>query len=195
MKFITKSILLLLVMMVSCKKKEIVNYKTDIAIKKENASLAAQKIMDQSFYFDTIDEFTPFGNFIGGDTFYSYCEWRNQNPNTNVKKFVVENMWELGIFNFDLSLNSESKQDLNLAIEALPNKYVDLNHIDNLIISVAFTQLFLDGSIDENVRDFAKNAISRELVYIDFWEEDSEIRKDRLLLMDKALSQIKLKNE
>jgi hypothetical protein len=37
------------------------------------------------------------------------------------------------------------------------NKYIDLNAINNMVISLAFTQLFLEGHIEPEVKKWASS--------------------------------------
>ena len=69
----------------------------------------------------------------------------------------------------------------------MPNQYVELNAIDSSIISLAFAQLFLEGKIEPIVREWAEAAFSRELMYLDFWDNDKERMKEREERMNQLL--------
>ncbi|RKO70762.1 hypothetical protein D7322_15960 [Sphingobacterium puteale] len=62
----------------------------------------------------------------------------------------------------------------------MANPYIDINAINNSIISLAFSQLFREGRIEPEVKKWAEAAISREAVFLDFWEEDQALRKERV---------------
>lgn len=46
-----------------------------------------------------------------------------------------------------------------------------------MLISLAFSQLFLDGRIQPEVMKWAEAAFNRELAYIDFWTDKVEREK------------------
>lgn len=72
-------------------------------------------------------------------------------------------------------------------VQKMNNQYFDLNRIDNEIISLAFTQLFLSGKIENEVKELSLKAIKREMLYLDFWDTDSKIREERLTQMKSAI--------
>ena len=173
--------LIILILFISCdngKKKD--KQLVAMEIKKEFASVNAQKIMTEDFYYDVTDEFSPFGNDVGNDTFYLYREWRVSNPDEDAKYFLNKVMKELNFSDFNLNTSSNDKQKLINDVDKMPNQYIDLNWIDNTVISLAFTQLFLEGKVDKDVKELAKSAIERELVFVDFWKNDARIREERL---------------
>jgi len=153
-------------------------------IKIENANPNAKKIMTNEFYYDIINEFAPFGNDVGNDTFYLYADWKKKNANESAEKFLKQELRELGQQNFDLKLNSKNSKELVLAVDKMPNQYVDINWIDNIIISLAFSQLFQEGKIEEEIKKLAKIAIDREIFFADFWGENA---KDRTKYLNEML--------
>jgi uncharacterized protein YfeS len=42
------------------------------------------------------------------------------------------------------------------------NKYIDLNAINNMVISLAFTQLFLEGHIEPEVKKWARQHLAEK---------------------------------
>jgi uncharacterized protein YfeS len=64
----------------------------------ENGSEAAKKIMKSNFYYDPLDSWSPFGNDIGNDTYYLYCDWKKEHPNENIKR----NLWRKNLLVLDI---------------------------------------------------------------------------------------------
>lgn len=146
----------------------------------KNGSNAAQKIMVSDFYYDPLDNWSPFGNDTGSDTFYLYCDWKREHPKDNIRGFVNEELIDLGYPNFDLSITGADTERLKRITSTMLNQYVDLNAINNKMISLAFAQLFLEGRIEPEVKNWAEAAFSREAAFLDFWEEDQSARKVRM---------------
>jgi len=153
-----------------------------IEIKWKNGSKAAQKIMKSDFYYDVLDSWSPFGNDVGNDTYYLYCDWKLKHPTESIRKFIDHQLIDLGYPEFDISITNIDVNQLNQIVNKMHNQYVDLNNIDNMIISLAFTQLFIEGKIQSDVKKWAEAAFSREVLYLDFWENDKERieRKERM---------------
>lgn len=165
-----------------------------IEIEWKNGSDAAKKIMKSDFYYDPLDAWSPFGNDIGNDTYFIYCDWKREHPNENVKKFIEEELINSGYLEFDLYLDGKDPEKLRNIVNTMLNKYIDLNAIDNMIISLAFTQLFLEGRIEPEVKKWAEAAFSREAVYLDFWgngKEEMKERKEREERMNQLLSDLR----
>ena len=68
------------------------------------------------------------------------------------------------------------------------NKYFDIYSIDNTVISLAFSQLFLTGNIEPEIKKLAKIAIEREILFADVWEENSKTRIEKLNKLTKSLN-------
>ncbi|MBD3907097.1 hypothetical protein NAL32_20495 [Chryseobacterium sp. Ch-15] len=172
--------LIILILFISCDNGKKTDNQLAIEIKREAASANAQKIMTEDFYYNVTDEFSPFGNDVGNDTFYLYREWRANNPDEDAKYFLNKTMKELNFSDFNLNTSSNDKQKLINDVDKMSNQYIDLNWIDNTVISLAFTQLFLEGKVDKDVKELAKLAIEREFLFVEFWKNDARIREERL---------------
>ncbi len=179
------TVFLLLPIFSSCQNKAQDKVNEYLEITKKNASLNAQKIMVDNFYWDMTDEFSPFGNDVGNDTFYIYSDWKKENPNKNGVDFLNHDLKEINLSSFDLNITEKEMVQKN--VEKMTNQYVDLNRIDNEVISLAFTQLFLHGKIEGEVKELSLKALEREMLYLDFWNTDSKIREERLTKMKSAI--------
>lgn len=184
-KFVnTLSIIFCFIFFESFKAQNSIKY---LEIEWENGSEAAKKIMKSNFYYDPLDSWSPFGNDIGNDTYYLYCDWKREHPNENIKKFMEEELVSSGYSGFDVYLDGKDTEKLKKIVDTMLNKYIDLNAINNMVISLAFTQLFLEGHIEPEVKKWAEAAFSREMVYLDFWNgkdgemEERKVRINQLL--------------
>ena len=160
----------------------------NMEIKLENANPIAQKIMSEDFFYDVTDEFAPFGNDVGNDTFYIYIVWKNKNETKKAIEFLNENLAEIGLSNFKLNTDTKNPRKLFLTVDKMPNKYFDIYSIDNTVISLAFSQLFLTGNIEPEIKKLAKIAIEREILFADVWEENSKTRIEKLNKLTKSLN-------
>lgn len=160
----------------------------------KNGSIAAKQIMKSDFYYDALDAWSPFGSDTGSDTYYLYCDWRKKNPNENVRKFLDEELISFEYPGFDIYLDGSNTERLKTIVSTMRNNYVDLNYIDEIVISLAFSQLFLEGRIEPEVKKWAEAAFSREAVFLDFWgdgEDDLKERKDREQRMNQLLNDLR----
>lgn len=150
-----------------------------IDIEWKNGSEAARRIMTDEFYYDPLDAWSPFGNDIGNDTYYLYCDWKKEHPKEDIRKFIDSQLSDFGYLGFDISMDGKDSERLTRIVRTMHNEYIDLNMINNMIISLAFSQLFLEGKIEPDVKKWAEAAFSREAVYLDFWGDDKESMKER----------------
>jgi len=153
----------------------------------------AQKLITDEFYWNPIEETSPFGNDDGHDAFYGFKEWRESNktesPIIYLKELIKE--WNYPTFDF---------YEMN---EANLKKYISSNRIgemaltghDNAIIAVGFGQFVLEGKIDEDLKTLTKTALKRELLpsIIEMWEPDYQ--KQRIKLLTKMLVTVDEMNE
>ncbi|ATN05591.1 hypothetical protein CRN76_09345 [Chryseobacterium indologenes] len=165
-----------------------------IEIEWKNGSEAAKKIMKSEFYYDPLDAWSPFGSDIGNDIYYLYCDWKRNSPNENLRKFMDRELLSSGYPTFDLHMDGKNPVALKAVVSAMRNNYIDLNTIDEKVISLAFTQLFLEGRIEPEVKKWAEAAFSREAVYLNFWgsgKDEMKERKEREERMNQLLSDLR----
>lgn len=165
--------------------------KKHIEIEWKNGSEAAKKIMKSDFYYDALDAWSPFGSDTGHDIFYIYYDWKKEHPNENIKKFMDEELLSSGYPTFDLYMDGKSPDKLKAVVNTMRYNYVDLNTIDEKVISLAFSQLFLEGSIDPEVKKWAEAAFSREAVFLDFWDSEKNEMEERKERMNQLLSDLR----
>jgi len=145
-----------------------------------NASTKAKLLMNEDWYYSPIDDMAPFGSDDAADTYTSFYNWRKNNKNGSPKTFVLSHFQ---YWNYP-ALNLEST-DYNSFKSFLEKKQLGtrlLFGIDAAIIATAFGQLYLEGKIDDDINEFARKAITRELLpeILNTWHELKPIRQKRL---------------
>lgn len=166
-----------------------------LEIERKNGSDAAKKIMVSDFYYDSLDAWSPFGNDTGSDTYYLYCDWKKRHPNQKIENFVKDELASLGYPTFDLDMDGKDIAKLQNIVNAMLNKYIDLNAINSNIIALAFSQLFLEGHIESKVKRWAEAAFSRESIYLDFWNGEKGEKEERKNRMNQMLSDLRKAKE
>jgi hypothetical protein len=102
-----------------------------------------------------------------------------------------EELVSSGYSGFDLYLEGKNPEKLKKIVDTMLNKYIDLNAINNMVISLAFTQLFLEGHIETEVKKWAEAAFSREMVYLDFWNGEDGEMEERKVRMNQLLDDLR----
>ncbi|MEP6846977.1 MAG: hypothetical protein ABI861_13280 [Panacibacter sp.] len=146
----------------------------------EKANPIAKTIMKDSFYFDVVEEASPFGSDDGADTYASFKDWRSSHRNGNPKTFLSNQIEEWGYPKFDIY---ETKLEiLKPYLEQDELNIQFMTGIDEAISSIAFGQLYLEGAIDPEFKELTKISLTRELIpeILDLWG-DYKTRRQRIL--------------
>jgi uncharacterized protein YfeS len=157
----------------------------------ENAHPNAKKLMNEEFFWSPIEESAPFGNDDGADTYPAFAEWRQYNKSTKPIDFLKSQIDYWGYPSFNVYERNYDKLKPYLDQSDLGLTY--LIGIDAAIISIAFGQLYLEGTIDHDFRILSKIAIKRQLIpeLLKRWGEDYKpVREQQLLKMLEVLNQV-----
>jgi uncharacterized protein YfeS len=127
----------------------------------DKASSNAKRLMNEDFYFSTIDETAPFDNDDGADTYAGFKEWSRTHKNENPKEYLLEQMDSWDYPKFDIYEVDIKKLTPYLKESTLSSQY--MSGIDAAIIAIAFGQLYLEGTVDKDFNKLAKIAIRRQL--------------------------------
>jgi uncharacterized protein YfeS len=124
----------------------------------KNAHPIAAKLLNDKFYWDCTDDDSPFGNDDGAEALRLYRNWRTEDPDGKPVQFIEELLprWQASLSQWKTISPANAGSILFAG-----NGYV-LSTGDQVIISVAFGQLLLDGHIDSDLRSLALEAIERE---------------------------------
>jgi uncharacterized protein YfeS len=138
-----------------------INNMSDYSPTLENAHPNAKGLMNEEFYFSTIEETAPFGSDDGADTYAGFKDWRQANKSDNPKDFLIEQIDRWAYPSFDLTETNIEKLKPYLKESELHSRY--MSGIDAAIVAIAFGQLYLEGTIDKDFKKIAKTSIEREL--------------------------------
>ncbi|MCX2745579.1 hypothetical protein OO013_16985 [Mangrovivirga sp. M17] len=172
----------------SIKREEEIEYSPVI----ENVHPKAKNILDEDFYFSSVDETGPFGSDDAADTYIGLILWRKNNRNINPEKYLYKHLSEWGYPSFDLLETDIEKLQPYLSQSNMHFRY--LLGTDQAILAIAFGQLYLEGEIDSEMLTLAEKALQRHLtpVMLSIWPEDYQIeRKNKLLKMKKVIDKLK----
>lgn len=124
-------------------------------ISPKSAHPKAASLMNEEWYWDEVDELTPFGNDDGSDAVHFFKTWREKNKDEDPALFIdaLEKDWD---FSFS-HINNDSEKDLP-AIEKANPFY---RNVDRAVIGIAFGQLILEGTISSKLKKLGLKAINR----------------------------------
>jgi uncharacterized protein YfeS len=128
----------------------------------EKAHINAKALMNEDFYFNPIDETSPFGNDDGSDAYAGFVTWRQSNKNTNPKEYLNELLDSWNYPKYDL--NETDYQKLLPVLKQNEMSIIFMTGTDASIIAIAFGQLYLEGIVEKEFKELAKTAIKRELI-------------------------------
>lgn len=149
-----------------------------------NAHPRAAEILTDEFFWNCVDDNSPFGNDNGADILEFYREWREDNKPSDALSFfndILDN-WDV---------NSSAFEGITDPNE-LENVYDDFNvhSYDDCIIALAFGQLLFDGEVNDEIRKLTLEAIDRQMapVCLNYYgEEIHDERKIRLNRMKEII--------
>ena len=123
----------------------------------ENIHPNAARILTDEFYWDCVDDNSPFGNDTGADTLHFFHDWRVEHPETNAFVFLDELLagWEVVNDHWDV-VDSEQAREL------LKEDAFSLNTRDDAVIALAFGQFALEGRIEPEIKRRALLAMERQ---------------------------------
>lgn len=153
----------------------------------ENAHPLASNKLTQNFFWDIGDDNSPLGNDTGADILSFFREWREENEYRPVKEFLRQILlgWDVENSNWDLLDDAKIEKELK-------RDHYSLLTRDDSIIGLAFSQIVLEGKLDEDIKQMALSATQRQMkdIIIKFrgWDNADE-RKQRLVEMQKVLQE------
>ena len=128
----------------------------------EKAHPTAKRLMNEEFYWSPNEETAPFGSDDGADTYAGFVEWRQTHKTESPKEFLMEQMNYWGYPTFDLNETNFDKLKPYLKQNNLGTRF--MSGIDAAIVSIAFGQIYLEGTVDKDFKELAKNSIKRQLI-------------------------------
>lgn len=157
----------------------------------ENAHSKAKTLLKEDFYFSPVDETGPFGNDDGADTYAGFKVWRTAHLTDNPADFLIAQINEWGYPKFDIYETDIKKLTPYLKASDLSSRY--MSGIDAAIITIAFGQFYLEGTINKDFKALALIALRRQLIpeILALWGDVYKIeREQKLNKMLAVLNQI-----
>jgi uncharacterized protein YfeS len=189
MKFFT--LVYLLAIVVACQSKKNHHMDTNIPPTFENAHPNAKKLMSDSFFFNIIEETAPFGSDDGSDTYASFHIWRRTHSHESLTIFLEEHINDWGYPKFDIQEMDLEKLKPYLKEDEMNIQY--MTGIDQAIVASAFGQLYLEGKMDNDIKELAIISINRELLpgILRLWGNYENTRTENLNKLLTVLNQVK----
>jgi len=158
----------------------------------ERAHINAKELMNEEFYYSPVDETAPFGSDDAADTYGSFAEWRQSNKNDSPSVFFENHItqWGYPLFNLELT----NFEELKPYLQESPMHHRYLSGIDQSILAIAFGQLYLEGTINNEINKLGQSALIRQLDtnLINMWPKNYQVeRTEKLIKMKDVLSKSK----
>lgn len=152
----------------------------------ENSHPNAVAILTDEFYWNELDDNSPFGNDTGNDILKLFQKWREKHWMETPIAFLDQllDKWEVSNDFWDVTDAAEVE---NL----LAQDEFSFIERDEAIIALAFGQLLLAGKVDAELKRRALLAIERQSLptIVKFWE-DAEERTETLRKMKSVLEKL-----
>ena len=118
---------------------------------------SARLLLDDPFYWDSVDEYAPHGSDTGADLLESFRDWRRRHEAVPASRFLplMLKRWNYasGVAVLLDKPMSAWDDDDELMLEV----------IDEANIAIAFAQMKIEGRCDEDLREAALLSIERQL--------------------------------
>jgi uncharacterized protein YfeS len=150
----------------------------------------AKLLMNDSFFFNVIEETAPFGSDDGSDTYAGFSDWRKNHTSDNPVIFLNQQINYWGYAKFDIEETDIEKLKPYLKSDEMNIQY--MKGIDQAIVAIAFGQLYLEGNIDSEIKELAKKSIKRELLpeILKLWGDYANTRQTNLNKLLTVLNQL-----
>lgn len=134
-----------------------------------NAHPTARRLMQEDFFWSDSAAAAPFGNEAGADAAHLYREWRRRNPSDKTVAFLrgLINSRDMPYFDWNELDTTQVREYISGAVSYDTAPDVQAAYLlwqDQTIIGTVFAQFALEGKADEDVRQIAGKAISRQLL-------------------------------
>ena len=117
----------------------------------------ARKLLDDPFFWDAVDEYSPHGNDTGADLLEAFRDWRRRHRTVPASRFLP-----LMLKRWNYSSSVASLLDKPMSAWDDDDELI-LEVIDEANIAIAFAQLKIEGRCDDDLREAALASIQRQL--------------------------------
>ncbi len=161
-------------------------------INKEFAHPRAIELIPEDFFWDCVDELTPFGSDEGDLALSEFRDWKKENPNEPIYdciKWVIEDLTEKPISEYNEQIINRELIKSQVDDEDFDDEYY-LFTVDISVIATGFGQLVDEGKIDESIKPIIQRAITRQKIQIEI--EDVYFSKEyiaNLIVLERVLKE------
>lgn len=147
----------------------------------DKAHPTAKQLMNEEFYWSPIEETAPFGSDDGADTYAGFADWRRTNKTNSPKEFLTEQIDSWGYPTFDLNETNIDKLKPYLKKTELGSRF--MSGIDAAIVAIAFGQLYLEGTVNQDYKELAVTSIKRQLIpeLLNLWGDTYQATRETQL--------------
>ncbi|MCH2207302.1 MAG: hypothetical protein MK132_15710 [Lentisphaerales bacterium] len=145
---------------------------------KENAHPRAQDLVPHDFFWDYLDELTPFGSDEGHNALVQFREWRKDNPETPLAdclSWMIAGIGDLKASDYNDAITTPEYISKQLEDDEFDDDYF-IYTLDAYVIGVGFGQLADEGKIDEEAKPIISTALSRQANWAGL--DDNEINRE-----------------
>ena len=127
----------------------------DWELSPENAHPVCRQLLSEHWYWDAIEEWSPFGNDTGADTLFFYSQRVHETPGLRGIEFVDHLLegWQM-----NPHWEAETDGDVRAVLESEP---YGIQTGNDAAVATAFGQVLLFGAVEDDVRRLALRAIQR----------------------------------
>ncbi len=128
------------------------------------AHARAREMLLEPFFWDCVDEETPFGSDEGHDAYFEYRRWRAANPSAPLVKCLSWIMaGRVDEYTEGLCSDERIASDLENPEDAFLAEDYEMFTLDATVIATALGQLIDEGRIDEDAKPYIRVAIKRQM--------------------------------
>jgi len=162
-------------------------------IDKAGAHGRALELVPEDFFWDGVDQLSPFGSEEGDNALVEFRDWRMANPDAPLRdclKRVIEDRTNSDVEGYNETLASKEllqKQvkDKNFDAERL------IYDLDTAVIATGFAQLVDEGRIDEDCKAWIRLALDRQRVWAGLMKDWPYAKEytEHLSVLDRVLKE------
>jgi uncharacterized protein YfeS len=131
----------------------------DYGINKHKAHPNASNLINDSFFWDNTNEYSPFGSDEGDTALEEFRKWRANNKKEPLISFIQSFVQDIEGTSIKDYLSTSLNRD---SIELMSTEYEEEFTIDITIIATCFGQFVDEGQIDIEVKDILLFAIHKQ---------------------------------
>jgi len=126
-------------------------------------SKRSRELMKEDFFWDCVDEESPFGSDEGWEAYYSYRDWRKENPKGTPIEYMDDVMLgQSNDYNTSLTNDEVIIQSAKSPRKAFLGDKYDPSVLDVTVLAICLGQLIDEGKINTSLKKFGEIAVVRQ---------------------------------